>query len=597
MKHSRTPEASGDPSASTGSSAAPPGGGGGSGKATPLTAHVRIAGFGAAEDGALFAELAFHHRDGERTGLLPLSGLTPAAKAFDRLTERGARLVSPAARRELIGRIQAVPDQRPTFAVATRLGWHGRNLVLPYDVLGPGRRALPVHLDEGRSERLARYRVHGTLEGFGEIGGLAVGNSLMEMALCLGLEGAVAPVMGLDQAIVMIVGPPESGKSTVAMCPGAAWGRHIHPGAAAKLGFGVHFNATGNDLENEALAANHTFLLVDETRTLGGDDRKHAEALLELGMRWDFGLGKGRMTEDGPRRSTSVPLLLTSNKSLGELAAKAGLEVDDAHHGRLICVPLPEGGQGAFEDLHGHADVAALCKRLRALMAEHFGVAAREFLHRLVDWRARDEEGLKEWLGRRRASFLRHAERIAAPERSIDRVRQKFATLYAAGCLAIAFGILPWERKRLRQGLLACVRGHVALVARDRAQSAAGREGALVERLYAHVGRNLGAFVDLRRGGMRDTSGHDHDNCPGYLNVHDKNGLEYLFSDPMIERIAGSRARAKQLKAELVELGRIAVEAGGGGIGRFSVRRAIGRTRSGKPDRRQVIAIRVIAFG
>jgi hypothetical protein len=128
----------------------------GPGKLTPLTAHLRIAGFGAAEDGALFAELAFGHRDGMRTGLLPLAGLTPASKAFDRLTERGARLVSQAARRELIDRIQATADLRPTFAVATRLGWHGRDFVLPGEVIGPGASGLRVHLEGQRPERLAR---------------------------------------------------------------------------------------------------------------------------------------------------------------------------------------------------------------------------------------------------------------------------------------------------------------------------------------------------------------------------------------------------------------------------------------------------------
>lgn len=198
-------------------------------------------------------------------------------------------------------------------------------------MIGPKAPNLRVYLDDGRHERLGRYRTGGTLEGFREIARLAVGNSLMEMALSMGFAGPVAPLLALDQPIVMLVGAYEAGKSTVAKCPGAVWGRHADPNAAAKLGFGVVFNASPNDLENEALAANHAFLLVDETRTLGGDERKYAEVLIELGMRWDFGLAKGRMTEDGPRRSTSVPLLLTSNRSLGQLAAKAGLEVDGAH--------------------------------------------------------------------------------------------------------------------------------------------------------------------------------------------------------------------------------------------------------------------------
>src|SRR4051794_13340084 len=78
-----------------------------------LTAHVGILGFGITDDGALFAELGFGSKGAEWTGLLPLAGLTTASSTFDRLTARGARLISQAARRELIERIQATLSQNP----------------------------------------------------------------------------------------------------------------------------------------------------------------------------------------------------------------------------------------------------------------------------------------------------------------------------------------------------------------------------------------------------------------------------------------------------------------------------------------------------
>jgi hypothetical protein len=159
-----------------------------------------------------------------------------------------------AARRELIDPIQATQAQAqdPTFPVATRLGWHGPDFVLPGEVIGPKAPNLRVYLDDGRPERLGRYRTGGTLERFREIARLTVGNSLMEMALSIGFAGPVAPLLVLDQPIVMLVGAYEVGKSTVAKCPGAVWGRHADPNAAAKLGFGVVFDASSNDLENEA---------------------------------------------------------------------------------------------------------------------------------------------------------------------------------------------------------------------------------------------------------------------------------------------------------------------------------------------------------
>src|SRR3712207_7468272 len=83
------------------------------------------------------------------------------------------------------------------------------------------------------------------------------------------------------------------------------------------------------------------------------------------------------------------------------------------------------------------------------------------------------------------------------------------ATVYATCCLAIEFGTLPWRRQRVREVLLSCTRGHVALVARDQG-GAARRQAAPLDSLRRYVRENRGAFVDLRRGGIADAVGHDH---------------------------------------------------------------------------------------
>ena len=111
-------------------------------------------------------------------------------------------------------------------------------------------------------------------------------------------------------------------------------------------------------------------------------------------------------------------------------------------------------------------------RRLRRLAAKHFGHAAHYFLRRLTEWRARDEAGLLVWLEMRRNFYLAAAHRIDAPGRRLDRAHEKMATVYAACCLSIQFGILPWTRQRVCEALLDCTRGHVALVARDQADAA-----------------------------------------------------------------------------------------------------------------------------
>jgi uncharacterized protein (DUF927 family) len=88
----------------------------------------------------------------------------------------------------------------------------------------------------------------------------------MELGFCLAFAGPVVALLGVEQPGFMLVGAPGSWKSTLLATVASVWGRHTDPNMANKLGFCVPFNATDNDLEGEALAANHTLLAVDETR-------------------------------------------------------------------------------------------------------------------------------------------------------------------------------------------------------------------------------------------------------------------------------------------------------------------------------------------
>jgi hypothetical protein len=162
-------------------------------------------------------------------------------------------------------------------------------------------------LDFAVSWRLCR--TGGTLDGWQEIARLVVGNSCLELLLCLAFVGPVAAMLGLEQPAIMLVGPAEAGKSTALVAVASVWGRHTDLNMANKLGFGVPFNATGNDLEDESIAANHILLAVDETRAAaGGDEREIAKVLVGLVTRWELDFEKGRKTADAGR-SSSVPVL------------------------------------------------------------------------------------------------------------------------------------------------------------------------------------------------------------------------------------------------------------------------------------------------
>ena len=212
-----------------------------------------------------------------------------------------------------------------------------------------------------------------------------------------------------------------------------------------------------------------------------------------------------------------------------------------------------------------------------------------------MESRARDEAEWLVWLEGRRNFYLAAAKRVVDTHgRQLDRVHEKMATLYATGRLCIKFDLFPWTKERLLAALLSCTRGHVALVAREQVGVALW-QAAPLDSLRQYVRGNCSAFVDLRRGGIGNTSGHDHRACPGYLHQHEDHGLEYLFSDRRFEQVVGAAAAAKRLKADLAGRGLLATAAGAGSD-RYSVRRRIGTGTDGKGHREQVVAVRATAF-
>jgi len=76
----------------------------------------------------------------------------------------------------------------------------------------------------------------------------------------------------------------------------------------------------------------------------------------------------------------------------------------------------------------------------------------------------RDRAGLAAEVAGNVAKYEAAAAGIASPRRDVLRVRGYFATVYAVGCLAIRFAILPFTEAELLAAILSCHRDHVAFV-------------------------------------------------------------------------------------------------------------------------------------
>jgi hypothetical protein len=549
-----------------------------------ISSNITILAMGASREGHRYIKVRVRASGRRRVRMFSMHEFELAPDHT--IASLGAGLVTSKSRAEFRRHVErASRILAPTFRVATRTGWFGNRFVLANGkVLGasPLNAALPELFDEFGGKFVCR----GSLSGWRRIAELAAGNSRLIAALALSFSGPVVSLLGVEAPGIQLVGAPGAGKSGIAIAAGSVWG--ARPG---ELGtFVESWNSTTNKLERTLAAHSSAFVALDETRAFERAGRRGFEAFAQAIMRIAEGRMKGRTNEIGVL-TWQTPILSTSNLSLDAMAIVAGTEIDDALRGRLIDIPLPEGRLGAFENLHGFADHAAFTVELLRLARENHGVASVALVEGMIAWLGRGEGKLLDWLHDCRKNYLRVIKRrVFSASRDLTRFHQRFATVFASGCLAIALGIVPWTRNALGTALISCEQAHVDLVAGNNAAEVA-QVNALdpIERLREHVFQMRRAFVDLRRGLIPTGGAHVHAACEGYVNFSHSDVLEFLFSEAKLQAICGGKGPAVRVKQQLDAAGMLIRDGA-----RPCTRRTI--WADGNHKREHVVAIRADYF-
>ena len=287
-------------------------------------------------------------------------------------------------------------------------------------------------------------------------------------------------------------------------------------------------------------------------------------------------------------------ILSTSNKSLDEMAEDVRTTCPEALRSRLIDVPIPTIGYGAYESLHGLGDERSFSVKLQEIASNHYGIASLLFIKRLAAWGQPNPKELKAWLSALRDGYRRAAKaRIDGGKRKLDRVTESFATIYAAGCAAIELKILTWSKLALGEALFKCEQAHVDEVA-DKLTDVRKIGPADAWRLLReYVSEHRQEFFDLRLG-LCDVDEDDPFQEHRLVCVHQpKYGdLEYLFSDWGLHEICGNSEACERLKSGLRSARWLAHNQD-----RLVVKRQIFKKReNGEDNRTWVIAIRAAAF-
>jgi uncharacterized protein (DUF927 family) len=476
------------------------------------------------------------------------------------------------------GSLQKWGKKNPSFRVATKIGWSGLTYVLPDKIFNPQRNVYPV-LEDLNPETIAKYRVsrNDSLQDWQEdIGKLCLGNSRLMFAVALAFTGPILQfVRGVRSGGFQIYGDAETGKSTAAMVAGSAWGCHRLP----DMGFLETWNTTDNAVELAALGHNDGLLILDETKKAGDWDAERAKAVINVTMRLAEQREKRRLTATSAYRSWRGYFLSTSNFSLKEMAVKGGVEIDNAVRGRLVDIPLPRAAHGIYEDLHGLSTGSELTDLLKTRCRIYYGVPIREFLEKLLLGLRRGRVGaLKTGLQRLRKQYLRELDRqLGSVERG--RAPHRFATVYAAGALAISLKVLDWDRNALRKAILSCqLDGLKEATDTEEAKpvSAVNKTSMqeMHKKLMNYLIENKANSMNLRRGAYADPKKHKFGSVSYYFATHKGRKYCYLTADAL-KSIIGSGPDAKRFKQSLVDRGLLDVSSGGAGGRRFVVERRI----------------------
>jgi putative DNA primase/helicase len=428
-------------------------------KSSVAKSHVIIVGEGRDERGKRYLKfsVAESHRDIPPFAVEQL--VSDPKPLFAALANAGWNAFTTKARNELLDKLQKRKPEASSFMVVTRLGWNSGAYVFPDEIVGEPKKPLQKAFRRLDHAMLDKYRANGTLKQWQQkIATLCEGNSRLMFAVSLAFTGPILRfVTGPKSGGFQPWGPAETGKTTAAMVAGSVWGCHRGEGRREK-GFAESWNSTAGKVEVTALAHNDALLILDETKRAGKDDRERAQVVTSVA----FGLAefteKERLTSLESARSWRCYFLSASNLSLGQLGKQGNVVIDEAERGRLADIPLPNDGHGIYEELHEFANGESLSDALQRRSRKYYGTPAREFVRRLISKRRTDPQALKKFLKARRSAYLKRlkADVDADDLRPLNRTSGRYATVFAAGSLAIKLGILRWNRERLLRAILSC---------------------------------------------------------------------------------------------------------------------------------------------
>lgn len=337
---------------------------------------------------------------------------------------RGALLnmgveIDPNSRSQLSNYIQSQHPKKRVHCV-TKTGWCGGSFVLPDQVIGSDKDGI---IFQSNTSFFEEFTCAGTLEGWQELPGLAAGNPMMILALSSAFAGVMLDKCGMDGGGIHFFGDSSTGKTTLLDAARSVWGGKSYRRS---------WKATANGLEGAASLFNDNLLCLDEISEC--DPQEVGKIVYSLGN----GYGKQRANRNGDARSlTRWKCFIISNgeRTIETSIQEGGRTVKAGQSVRLLDLPV-DRKCGAFDELHGLSNGAALSDRIKAIASNHYGHAGRAFIKKLT----RDRQDFKSYLDK----FKNMAAFQSDDCGQFKRAAARFVLIAVSGELAIEYGLAGW---------------------------------------------------------------------------------------------------------------------------------------------------------
>lgn len=293
--------------------------------------------------------------------------------------------------------------------------------------------------------------VSGELNGWiDNVARLAIHSSRLVLAMSASIAGLLINFMGVECGGFHFHGNSSIGKSTCLSVAASIFGDRQ---------FINSWNVTDKAFEELAEAHNDSVLILDELKLLHEDSVTAAQKVMMRIYQLSESRGKTRSKSYQSETSVwNVILLSAGEESLFLQANSGGRKQFAGEATRLIDVPADAGcGFGVFDSLPKHISSSSeLADELSQQCQLFHGVAKRSFLKKLTNRMNSDDSfNVKKVMDAYVDEFIEHSNLMSDDGQEIRKAK-KFALSYAAGCLAIDFGIFPYTKGQLINAISLC---------------------------------------------------------------------------------------------------------------------------------------------